>query len=147
MTLRDKLRALTAPCREVDARLHIQLNPTMPFMVDPGSVRHKRPAECKPVGEVGFSGFDENGWRAIADTIEAPRYTASLDATVELLEREIPGWNITVWKYNVGPESGITHVRLSKLPFFIGLSEATHKLPAVALLLALLDAKGNIDDQ
>ncbi len=70
-----------------------------------------------------------------------PHYTASLDAAVELVEREMPEWNMTVWKFNAGPERGRTHVSLSRLPIFKGYSETAHSLPTVALLLALLDAK------
>ena len=112
MTTRNKLKALTAPCRGVDAEIAATFDPDLCFIFD-----------------------DED------EPNLAPHYTASLDATVELVEREMPEWNMTVWKFNAGPESGRTHVRLSKLPIFDGFSDAEHTLPAVALLLALLDAK------
>lgn len=107
MTLRDKLKALTAPCREVDAEI----------------------AEA-----FKYTAFVKSPYKS--SCCKCPRYTASLDATVELVEREAPGWWWLLeriggehWAYAGGD---------------IGYSEAKgkHKLPAVALLLALLDARG-----
>ena len=78
-------------------------------------------------------------WR---DDERLPYYTASLDAAVELVEREMPGWTIDFYKFNAGPQKGTTRASMSALPIFKGYGEARHTLPAVALLLALLDAKG-----
>ena len=90
MPLRDKLAALTAPCREVDTE--------------------------------------------IADVFGAPNahFTASLDATVELVEREMPhSWDVMLL-----PTYGTYSARIQSAY----ISE--HKLPAVAMLLALVNAKG-----
>ena len=94
MTLRDKLKALTEPSREVDVEI------------------------AKSFDEVSLY------------------FTASLDATVELVEREMPGWWWALervegehWAY-IGGDTSCVEARRK------------HKLPAVALLLALLEAKG-----
>ena len=90
MPLRDKLAALTAPCREVDAE--------------------------------------------IADVFGAPNahFTASLDATVELVEREMPEtWDVMYLR------TFDTYSATIKRAY-----DGEHKLPAVALMLALLEAKG-----
>ena len=138
MTLQERLRALTAPCREVDARFYISRNPEQPFMVHPGSVRYKKPAEYEPLGQVDFTGFNATGWETIADTVGAPHYTASLDAAVELVERELPSlyepeWSLENTDYGywacVGNE-------------YSTVSGQAHSIPAVALLLALIESKG-----
>ncbi len=90
MTLRDKLKALTAPSREVDAEI----------------------AEMFGVPNAHF--------------------TASLDAAVELVEREMPGnWDV-IRLHPYGTYSGAIQ----------GRHHSEHPIPAVALLLALLDTKG-----
>ena len=59
-----------------------------------------------------------------------PHYTASLDATVELVEREM-GWDWDIERYE-----GEAVVTLD------GIHQHGHDLPAVAMLLALVNAKG-----
>ena len=112
MTTRNKLKALTAPCRGVDAEIAATFDPDLCFIFD-----------------------DED------EPNLAPHYTASLDATVELVERELPGWSVEFLKFRAGPQKGTTRASISALPIFKGYGEALHKLPAVALLLALVDAK------
>lgn len=134
MTLRDKLAALTAPCRELDAEIAVMFRDCPKIGGDPDhwlmrnfppEAWHSYGKGCVAVGE---------GKNCVNFT--SAKFTASLDATVELVEREMPGWWWLVeriggkhWAYAGGD---------------IGYSEANgkHKLPAVALLLALLDAKG-----
>lgn len=106
MTLRDKLAALTAPCREVDAEIAKVFNvPVTHLLSHP------------PIDAT-------------------PHYTASLDATVELIEREMPYAEVCLNIYGMafamvynggGPSKEVEH---------------HHAIPAVALLLALLDTKG-----
>lgn len=117
-TLRDKLKALTAHCREVDAEI-----------------------------EALFRGQNWTVWQHGRGTITDGRhvvcanaYTASLDATVDLVEREMPGRNSTIWMFHAGAAGRRTHVSLSGRPVIKGRAEASHNLPAVALLLALLEA-------
>lgn len=102
MTLRNELKALTAPCREVDAEIAKALKvPAIHLLCYP------------PIDAI-------------------PRYTASLDAVVELVEREMSGnWDvIRLHPYNT--YSGAIQ----------GKHHSEHTIPAVALLLALVDAKG-----
>lgn len=110
MTLRNRLKALTAPCREVDAEIAVMFGVQVTVM--PLSGPH-----------------DAHG-------LPVPHYTASLDAAVDLVEREIPGWWWALervggehWAY-IGGDISYVEARRK------------HKLPAVALLLALLEAKG-----
>ena len=112
MTLYDKLKALTAPCREADAEIAEALT-------------GKACIWSRPIC----------GYRFADGGAEVPHYTASLDAAVELVEREMPEAEVTLEMYGAtsamvynggGPSKEIYH---------------HHKLPAVALLLALVDAK------
>lgn len=114
MTLRDKLKALTGPCREVDAEIAVMFEPGKKWVCDP---------------------MDERGPRNFS-----PNYTASLDATVELVEREMPNLPHLIepeWSLQTAPGgywACVGHEYSTE-------SGALHKLPAVALLLALLEAK------
>lgn len=122
MTLRDKLAALTAPCPSTDELVAYEAGWTLEE--DEG-----RRAWWVPPGK-DVSEDDCKLW--------PPAYTSSLDATVELVERELtkvvePEWSLTTapggyWAC-VGHE-------------YSTQSGARHTLPAVAMLLALLDAKG-----
>ena len=110
--IRDKLKTLTGPCREVDAEIAETFGVQVTVM--PLSGPH-----------------DANG-------LPVPHFTASLDATVELVERELPKVIEPEWSLETasgGYWACFGHERCTQ-------SGALHKLPAVALLLALLDAKG-----
>ena len=107
MTLRNRLKALTAPCREVDAEIAEALT-------------GKACIWSRPIC----------GYRFADGGAEVPHYTASLDAAVELVEREM-GWDWDIERYE--DEAVVT---------LDGIHQRGHTLPAVALLLALLDAKG-----
>jgi hypothetical protein len=70
----------------------------------------------------------------------APYYTASLDAAIALVERQLPGW-----RFKVGQRMKMRFVasywaviipQEGRIPFFHGASET----PALALLSALLRA-------
>ena len=104
MTLREKLKAMTAPCREADAEIAATFDPELCFIFD-----------------------DED------EPNLAPHYTASLDATVELVEREMPlgDWRI---RRAVGDYTSLIVDRGAQW-------RTRHALPAVALLLTLLEAK------
>lgn len=108
MTIRDKLNALTAPCREVDAEIAEALT-------------GKACIWSRPIC----------GYRFADGGAEVPHYTASLNATVELVEREMPEtWDVMYLR------TFDTYSATIKRDY-----DGEHKLPAVALLLALLDAK------
>jgi hypothetical protein len=128
MTLRNKLQALTAPSREVDAEIAVM------FQVPPVLMRHVDGLTVHPDGphliEVRTAnGSDLGGFAAIP-------FTSSLDAAVELVERELPGKNWSVVRY----ENRTTIACLGEGDRVI--ADGRHSLPAVALLLALLEAKG-----
>ena len=116
MTLRYKLQALTAPCREVDA----EIAKAFDFYEHEIGKRHVRLSDGTWRSET---------WRPV------PKFTASLDAAVELVERELPEAEVSLNIYGMsfamvynggGPSKEVEH---------------HHTLPAVAVLLALLDAK------
>ena len=131
MKIYKTLQALTEPSREVDARIAMLFEPEgeggtyfrAPFISE---IRDK---DCVH-GQYWKCAISGRSLRT------APEYTASLNAVIELIEREIPGactfldnedegwdgepiWNATTY----------TH-------------KARHTIPAVALLMALMDAKG-----
>ena len=96
MTLRDKLKALTAPSREVDAEI------------------------------------------AEAFGVPNAHFTATLDASVELVEREMPGKKWSVVRYE---NNDTTPLIGDNADCAWDCAWGDHQLPAVALLLALVDAK------
>jgi hypothetical protein len=107
MTLQERLRDLTKPCREVDAEI------------------------AKAFGKTAFV---KSPYKS--SCCECPHYTDSLDATVDLIEREMPEAEVCLNIYGMafamvynggGPSKEVEH---------------HHTIPAVALLLALLYAKG-----
>jgi hypothetical protein len=112
MTLRNKLQALTAPCREADAEIAEALT-------------GKACIWSRPIC----------GYRFADGGAEVPHYTATLDATVDLVEREMPGKNWSVVRF----EDSDTITTIGDGDRVI--ADGKHTLPAVALLLALLEAK------
>jgi len=131
MTLRDKLAALTAPCREADAEIAVMLQvlPANLQHIDDGLTVHPDTA-CPHLIEIQTAeGGYVGGFAAIS-------FTASLDATVKLVERELPGAYTFLHNELGEGEDG---------PIWTGYTfghDGRHTLPAVALLLALVDAKG-----
>lgn len=108
MTIYETLHALTAPCREVDVEI---------------------------AKAFGLTAFVKSPYKSAC--CECPHYTASLDATVALVERELPDAECDLSLYK-GSASASVYVGG-------GQSQETmhhHTIPAVALLMALMDAKG-----
>ena len=130
MTLRDKMKALTAPCREVDAEIAVMFRdcPKTRNNPDHWLMRNFPPDAWRPLPGTALVAVGE-GKSAVNFTSD--KYTASLDATVELVEREMPG-----------VRCGWERIH-SEYWAFVGQGKEAeaHTLPAVALLLALLDAK------
>ena len=107
LELAEKVEALAAPDREVDA----------------GIFAACRPEEVpSPIVESGYGWrFDGQGWwcetgedaRTPRQSIYPPRYTASLEAAVDLVPR-MAAWRVTSWpktgqaaaKCEYGPEVG-----------------------------------------
>lgn len=104
MTLQERLLDLTEPCREVDAEI---------------------------ANAFGKTAFVKSPYKS--SCCECPHYTASLDAAIELVERELP---IGDW--------GIHRDVVDYIAFVASRGQkwdARHTIPAVALLLALIEAK------
>jgi hypothetical protein len=124
MTLQERLRALTKPCRKVDAGIAIQFDGWKIPSSHPGGL-------CDPStpNHVSFGGW--------------PHYTASLDAVVELVEREMPGVSWSVG--DAGPHVPGYSAEIREDAPEDGdrwRTKAQYSdIPAVALLLALIEAK------
>lgn len=121
-----RVEKATGPDREIDARVTVHFDTQTRLPND---------------GIVG------PGWVIKADHgyIQSPHYTASLDAVVQLVERELPGWN---WERRI--DSGNMFMRLISPEYerfeFMGARNPhtggwCHAAPPLALLLAFLKAK------
>ena len=135
MTLRDKLKALTAPCREVDAEIAVMFRDCPKVGGDPDHwlMRNFPPEAWRSYGK----GCVAVGTGKDCVNFTSSKFTASLDATVDLVERELTKVIEPEWSLETAPGgywACFGHERCTQ-------SGALHKLPAVALLLALLDAK------
>lgn len=111
----ERLEKLTCPDREVDDLIGaavFRTEPVGPF--SPGSKVDKR----------------------------LPRYTASLDAVIALVERELPGWHWNVGEFPT-VRAQLAQPVETKFGPGIGIrADTTGATPAIALCLALLRAKG-----
>lgn len=105
MTLSYKLKALTEPCREVDAEI------------------------AKAFGQTAFV---KSPYKS--SCCECPHYTANINTVVELVERALP---LGVWGAHRETFGYVSFVEAHGRNWV-----KRHKLPAVALLLALIEAKG-----
>jgi hypothetical protein len=116
MALVDRLSKLDAPDREVDAEIYIRFN---------------IPAER--AGRIDYSNGMVGWWPKDGPYVSAvtvPAYTASLDVTIDLTDRELPGVDATIrTRHNVAWLDG----------FRGRVCEGA--TPAIALLIALLRAK------
>lgn len=130
MTLYETLKTLTEPSREVDARISCALTGENEW---PILSKDKQPAPMNKDGLI--VGPTKSG---TIGHISAPPITKDLNAVIELIEREMPGYG---WRMTGG-----FHVFTEGILFPPGDFEpdiiGKHALPAVALLMALMDAKG-----
>jgi len=115
-TIIDRVRGLDGPDREVDRDVHVLL--------------------VGPVIDFPLSGpWQENGIAAV------PAYTASLDAVVSLIERELPGKHWSISK-SYGPHSPMRSFGDGDFDAKCGSwgdqKRAAHDAPTLALLLAFL---------
>jgi hypothetical protein len=77
-------------------------------------------------------------WTAEQRENLVPRYTASLDATVALIERALPGWMVSIM---IGLGTTVAHVRDKSIICEDKIEgSGYHNTPAVALLIAALKA-------
>lgn len=93
--LEARLAAATGPDRELDARIHHALFQHQVVLMDPGSVRYKRPAVYGPISEFPMNNWAD--WAAVADLFDAGLYTSSIDAAVALCGRLLPGYRWVLW--------------------------------------------------
>lgn len=96
--LLSRLQGLTAPDREVDAliALHVGL-PQEFFGPDFGTDRVDGPSCFE----------DHDSWAGGGRTYTAPYFTSSLDATVALCERVLPGWTWRVATCHVSDDAWV----------------------------------------
>lgn len=116
-----KLEALDGPDREVDADIYIAFNIPM-----------------ERAGRIDRLGGCVGWWPKDApyeSAVDVPRYTASLDAAIALVERVLPGNHLRIdigddglHAANIFGDWGDSHANASSSP-------------AIALLIALLRAK------
>lgn len=128
MTLRDKLKTLTAPCRKVDAEIAVMFRDCPKIGGDPDHwlMRNFPPEAWRSYGK----GCVAVGTGKDCVNFTSAKFTASLDAVVELVEREVAQ---RYW----GVERDLKGYVACLPP-----ARVLHTLPAVALLLAPLEAKG-----
>lgn len=134
-----KLQGLSAPSREVDARIAVAVCKSAALESSPEATKQ------------GLYYFEE-GSRADGDCeafglAVSPRYTASLDAAVALCERVLPGWKKHMW--DAGVFGSILPTAAVLEPDFVRKSikgepyikvDGEGPTPAIALLIALLSA-------
>lgn len=132
--LLSRLQGLTAPDREVDARIHYALFPETEVLLDPGDMRTKRPGRYGPLSEMPMDCWTD--YDAICHHIGAQPYTASLDAAVALCERGLPGWGYMAGKIHDRGEASLNWMPAQG--FWQYNTEAA--TPAIALLIAILTA-------
>lgn len=80
IALASAIEKLEGPCRETDALVHRAVYPDQLIMTDAGGYKGERPVRHTPIGALEW-----NNWADIADLIQAPRYTASIDAAMTLV--------------------------------------------------------------
>lgn len=126
MTLIDRLSKLDGPDREVDAELEA--------IFVGGRVHYNDPANKEAVIERPIDGF----WiRGIYPYRKIARYTSSVDAALALAERVLPGCRGDV-EFGKPDDEGLycARIYLTDRAF-----KDFHKVPAIALCIAILRAK------
>jgi hypothetical protein len=130
--LLSRLQGLTAPDREVDARIAVAVGDVIMRHSD----AHGYAFFHAPIVK-GDRAFLSNCQDGEADAFESlgrigvKRYTASLDAAIALCERVLPGYDWVVAHTN----GGLTiHAQVGQNEMVFG------ETPAIALLIAILTA-------
>ena len=126
--LLSRLQGLTAPSREVDAHVHALAIGGRVHFIDDGDAVIER-----PIDGMWIRGIYPLKGKTI------PRYTVSLDATVALCERVLPGW---AKGFDGGPKTCIAFVDPHDYDdrMFGARYTACAPTPAIALLIAILTA-------
>lgn len=144
MTLRNKLRTLTAPSRDVDAEIAVMFGwqkIDLPFTNINGATEVTimwLPPDCddEDRGETERAIRIDCALKGYSNWGHHPRFTKSLDAIVDLVEREMPG---CFWAVNAMDRQNNRYI--AEVGDKLDDAGAEHSLRAVALLLALLEAK------
>lgn len=134
-----RLEALTGPDREVDALLWAHFDGRTVRELD-GMLLAR---SSRPPNDECIIGFVDPGKLSSNFTAREPipNVTASLDAVIALIERELPGW---AHGYDRGPQTCLAFVDPHDYERRWGGARHTAKgaTPAIALCIALLKAKG-----
>lgn len=139
--LRERLEKATEPSREIDCLLYGNLHRS----------RSAWRAVCLRDGDRPAS-VANSAWCVLRETIEGhattidpPEYTASLDAALSLVERVLPGRDITLETSEQmmdGQVHRVCDATIGAMPYSDGKATFAYGLsPALALCLALIKAK------
>ena len=114
----DALEAQASSCRFAHARSHLQ--------------RHR--------GCLHTSSADKKGWKGSSDRSQLIDAGALIDATLALIELELPAWKLRRLVY----EDGEWHCSLSRHPnlpvALVDTANASHEVLPLAILAALIEA-------
>lgn len=131
-----RIETLPGPCRETDARVAVACGDIRMSNRSGSIAFFQEPAKR---GDYAFlSGCvdgEDDAFRSLGSCLGVKHYTASIDAVVALIERELPGWVCGATRYTDGNGSGWA----DDGNVVIKRYAAT---PALALLAAFLRAKG-----
>lgn len=147
-TLHQRVQAATGADREIDAELWA--------LSEGRAIRHDertnviyadKDGDSVPVGHIDPGKFSRNFTARSA--LAFPAYTASLDATLELCARVLPGWMLTLAQYDGFWQAQFCGRAGKRFREF----GSEGKTPALALLSAMLTAleddvvsRGGVDD-
>ncbi len=108
--LAERIEALHGSDREIDCLIKQIATPDLEIMTDGGSYDGKRNAEYVKLKDLDLSDWED--WQGMGIQIEAPAYTASIDAAMTLVSNDnltreivygpwIPGW-VTITNAETG---------------------------------------------
>lgn len=126
----ERVEAATGPDREIDAEVEALSCGWYPSHLCHDATRRSY--------SVGYLHEDDDGSNLCKGGKHAPEYTASLDAVVQLVERELPDelWMISSKDPTLRPQATLTYRSADAQR----VQTAHAKTPALALLLACLRA-------
>lgn len=137
--LADRVEGLASPCRETDARVAVACG-DIRMSNRPGSIAFFQEPAKK--GDYAFlsgcvDGEDE-AFRSLGQCLSVKHYTASLDAVVALIEKELPGWGWSV----TSRRPGVSYACVTEPEAVVETVRGEASSHALALLAAFLRAKG-----
>lgn len=123
-----RVEKATGPDRELECRVWQLVDPDREIMFDAGKAfgpGPKRPATYGKLKDFPLGNWDD--WKAIAALVGAPPFTESIDASLALAERLLPGVTISLDGL-LGPEQRAVHHHPDNVP-----SEALDAIVAAAV--------------